>query len=163
MNHYTSHQFLALESEKSGLFAEIDESLNAALAQDAATANNHLRRILVAETATESGAAIAEARMHIAQLDHELSKAEDPLARLRALILAEDDVKALIKLEVIGGKYWYLIQSIYQDLPYVIGTTDANNEHVRIKLKCGQKWAAEVAWKQLQATGSPEIPDTATA
>jgi hypothetical protein len=163
MNHYTTHQFLALESERSGLFAEVDESLNTALAHQAATANNHLRRILVAETALDSGAAIAEARMHIAQLDHELSVAQDPLARLRSLILAEEDVKELIKLEVIGGKYWYLIKSTFQEFPYVIGITDADNERVQVRLKCQAGWQADLAWKRLQATGSPESTDAVLA
>lgn len=155
MNHYTSHQFLALESEKSGLFAQIDETLTGGLAQQAASANNLLRRILVAETATESGAAIAEARMHIAQIDHELTKAEDPLARLRALILAEADVKALHRLEPRFGRYCYLIETPFQTFPkFVIGTTNADNTQVHITHQCGAQWQADEAWQKLITTGS---------
>lgn len=156
MNHYTPQQFLALESEKSGLFAQIDESLTGGLAQQAATVNNHLRRILVAETATESGAAIAEARMHIATLDHELSKADDPLTRLRALILAEDDVKALHRLEPRAGRYCYLIETPFQTFPkFVIGTTNADNTQVHITHKCEAQWQADEAWHKLVTTASP--------
>lgn len=153
MSHYTPTQFLALESEKFGLFAQTEDVLLDGLASQAATANNLLRCILVAEGAEQSALSLADARMHLARLDMEITNSQ--LAKLRELILAEEDVKTLHRLEPRFGRYCYLVETPFETFPkFVVGTTNASNTQVHIAHKCETLEQAEDAWKRLQ-TATP--------
>jgi hypothetical protein len=73
--------------------------------------------------------------------------AADPLEQLRGLIEREPDVKKLHRLEQCGDRFRYLIETPFETFPkFVIGTTDATNNDVRIEHSCGLQSTAEEAW-----------------
>lgn len=76
------------------------------------------------------------------------------LEQLRKLIEQEEDVKRVIRLEPHGDRFRYLIETPFETFPkFVIGTTDATNEDVRIEHKCGLEATAQEAWDgQLRPT-----------
>lgn len=61
------------------------------------------------------------------------------------LICRESDVRALHRLQAIeGGRWAYLIETPFMAFPrWVVGTTDARNDDVRIVLTCGLQVTAE--------------------
>jgi hypothetical protein len=77
------------------------------------------------------------------------------LQNLRARIEQEADVKRLLKLEPLAnGAFRYLIETPFETFPkFVIGTTDALNQSVRIEMRCGALWNAEEHWARLMENG----------
>jgi hypothetical protein len=71
---------------------------------------------------------------------------------LREQIGRESDVRRVLELTPIGGgRFRYLIETPFATFPrFVIGTTDAENEDVRIELKCGAEWNARQQWAERQ-------------
>lgn len=68
--------------------------------------------------------------------------------RLKHRMEQEDDIRHLLRLERIdGGRYRYLIETPFKTFPkYVIGTTDALFDDVRIEHRCGLLTSSEHAW-----------------
>lgn len=73
---------------------------------------------------------------------------ETEIAALRAKMEREEDIKRVVRLIANGGgRYMYLIETPFATFPkFVIGTTDAAFEDVRLKLRCGLIESAEEAW-----------------
>lgn len=80
------------------------------------------------------------------QLDIVVSSSDD-LANLRKIMEMEDDVKSIIRLESIGNRFRYLIETPFETFPkFVVGTTDAAFDDVRLESRCGMLSTAEKAW-----------------
>jgi hypothetical protein len=59
----------------------------------------------------------------------------------------EDDVKRVVRLEPLGTRFRYLIETPFHTFPkFVIGTTDAEFSDVRIESSCGLLSTAEERW-----------------
>lgn len=63
---------------------------------------------------------------------------------LRREIAGQADVRRVVELvPLAGGRFAYLIETPFETFPkFVVGTTDATNEDVRIGLRCGAEWSA---------------------
>lgn len=82
---------------------------------------------------------------------------EPEIERLRALIVAEGDVRRIMELvPLAGGRYAYLIETPFETLPkFVVGTTDAQNANVDIELRCGAEWSAREHFERHYGQPSP--------
>lgn len=75
------------------------------------------------------------------------------LVSLREIMAREEDVKRIVRLEPTGtGRFRYLIETPFATFPkFVIGTTDAKFDDVRLELRCGLLESAEERWPELMA------------
>lgn len=90
--------------------------------------------------------------------------AVDVLPRLRALIAAQEDVRAVLALVPVlpAGRFACLIETTFPTFPrYVIGLTTADNDEVQVEFRCGAWWSAEEAW--LSRYGALPGAETANA
>jgi len=73
-----------------------------------------------------------------------------PIDALREIMLREQDVKRLVRLaEWSGGRFLYQIETPFATFPkFVIGTTDAAFDDVRIKHRCGLEESSDEAWNR---------------
>jgi len=86
-----------------------------------------------------------DAKLLNAYLDCDLIMAE-----LRAKMEQEDDIKRVVRLERAGDRFRYLIETPFKTFPkFVIGTTDAEFDVVRLELRCGLLESAEAAWDRI--------------
>lgn len=70
------------------------------------------------------------------------------LERLSERLAGEDDVKRVVKLVPdTPGRFLYLIETPFATFPkFVIGTTDATFDDVRLEVRCGAEWNALKHW-----------------
>lgn len=75
------------------------------------------------------------------------------LAGIRVKMWRTKEVERIVELIPSGepGRYLYLIETPHKWPRYVIGTTDALCDDVRVVLKCGELWSANAAWEEKAA------------
>jgi hypothetical protein len=79
------------------------------------------------------------------------------LVSLREIMAREEDVKRIVRLERAGDRFRYLIETPFATFPkFVIGTTDAKYDDVRLELRCGLLESAEERWPELMANAGYE-------
>jgi hypothetical protein len=75
-----------------------------------------------------------------------------PMDALLRLMQCESDIKQVIRLVPHGDRFRYMIETPFATFPkFVIGTTDAAFEDVRIESRCGLLSTAEEAWARRPA------------
>ena len=75
-----------------------------------------------------------------------------PIEVVRALIAAESDVKRVLEIVQVGERFRYLIETPFATYPkFVIGSTDAELNDVRLQFKCGLECNARREWDHLLA------------
>ncbi len=77
---------------------------------------------------------------------------EDPAIKaLREKMEREDDIKRVVRLiPHTEGRYLYLIETPFATFPkFVIGSTDATFDDVRLLSRCGLLQTAETKWLEI--------------
>ena len=84
------------------------------------------------------------------------------MVRLLETMKRESDIKTVVRLVPSGaGRYRYLIETSFATFPkFVVGTTDASFDDVRIESRCGLFSTADEAWaRKPNVSGQPRAED----
>lgn len=75
---------------------------------------------------------------------------DEIITALKARMEIEDDIKRVIRLEPVGDRFRYMIETPFKTFPkFVVGNTDDAFDEVRIEMKCGMETTAERFWNNL--------------
>ena len=86
-------------------------------------------------------------------------------ARVRARVCGhiedQEDVRRVVALEHVAGRWLYLIETPFMTFPkFAVGTTDADNVDVRILTACGSIWAAQESFNTALECGGVLPPES---